>query len=151
MAEDSSNSAVNSPKTPNPALKKLDRLIGTWKITGPDVEGESTFEWMEGGFFFIHRFEMTQGGHKVKGIEYAGFDEATQTLRSHVMDTTGSSLTYTWDVEGDTLWYWFGDKGSSDFSRSTFSPDGNTLTGRWQWYEADGKPGGYEFTMTRVK
>ena len=151
MADNNNALIGNLPETPNPDLKKLNRLIGKWKVSGPDIDGEATFEWMEGGFFMIQRFEFTYGGGKIKGIEYTGFDEDTQTLRSHMMDIRGSNFTYTWDIEGDTLWYWFGDKGSQTFSRGTFSADGNTVTGRWQWPKADGKTGGYKYTMTRVE
>lgn len=58
MAENNNALAGKLPKTPNPALKQLERLIGKWKITGDDVDGETIFEWMEGGFFLIQRFEM---------------------------------------------------------------------------------------------
>jgi hypothetical protein len=51
----------------------------------------------------------------VKGIEYIGFDEDTETLRSHYMDTRGSNFAYTWEVDGDTIRIWFGDKGSNNF------------------------------------
>jgi len=151
MADNNNALIGNLPKTPNPALKKLDRLIGKWKISGPDIDGYATFEWMEGVFFFIQHAEMTYNGVKIKCIEYTGFDEDTQTLRSHLMGINGSNFTYTWDIEGDTLQYWFGDKSSQMFSRGTFSEDGNTVTGRWQWPEGDGQTGGYEYTMTRVK
>jgi len=138
------------PKTPNPALKKLEPLVGKWKITGDDVDGEVRFEWMEGGFFLIHHFDLIQGGRQ-KGVEYIGFDEDTQTLRSRLMQTNGSNFTYTYNLEGDTLWVWFGDKDSDNFSRSTFSDDGNSYTGCWQWTTADGKKHGYEYTGTRIR
>lgn len=148
---DSNNELVGKlPKTPNPALKKFERLVGKWRITGDDVDGESTFEWMEGGFFLIQHFDLKQGGSNPKGVEYTGFDEDTQTLRSHLMGTDGSNFTYTYDIEGDTFWYWFGDKNPHSFSRSTFSEDGNSYSGRWQWTEADGKSFSYEYTATRV-
>ncbi len=31
--------------TPNVDLKSLDRLVGTWEVSG-DVQGRVTFEWM---------------------------------------------------------------------------------------------------------
>jgi hypothetical protein len=126
-------------------------LVGKWKISGPKLDGYATYEWMEGGFFLIQRFDLTYDGERHKGIEYIGFDEDTQTLRSHLMEINGGNFTYTYDIEGDTLWYWFGDKGSDNFSHGTFSKDGNTISGRWQWKEGDGKIGGYEYTTTRVK
>jgi|GEM_PF-6653032 len=53
------------PETPYPALKKLDRLVGKWKISGPKVDGYTTYECMEGGFFLIQRFDLT---YMAKGI-----------------------------------------------------------------------------------
>jgi hypothetical protein len=49
--------ALTEPTAPTPApgLKALgDRLVGTWKISG-ESEGETTCEWMDGGFFLIQR------------------------------------------------------------------------------------------------
>ncbi len=151
MAENNNALVGKLPETPNPALRKLERLIGKWKITGDDAHGETVFEWMEGGFFLIQRFEMKQGGSDIKGIEYTGFDEETETLRSRLMQTDGSRFTYTYEIEGDTFWYYFGDKGSDSYSLSKFSEDGNSYFGRWQWTEADGKSYGYEYTATRVE
>jgi hypothetical protein len=37
---------------PNPDLKSLDRLIGTWTVSG-EAEGTVTYEWAEGGFFLL--------------------------------------------------------------------------------------------------
>jgi hypothetical protein len=149
MAENNNHLVGKLPKEPNPLLKTLEPLIGKWKISGSDVEGEASFEWMEGGFFLIQKFDLNQGGHQ-KGIEYTGFDEETGTLRSHLMQTNGSRFTYTYEIDGDTFYYWFGEKGSDIYSRSTFSADGNSYTGAWHWINEDGTPGGYAFTMTRI-
>ncbi|MHB8101738.1 MAG: hypothetical protein ACYDEF_06095 [Methanosarcina sp.] len=114
MADNNNANWDRLPETPYPALKKLDRLVGKWKISGPNVNGYITYEWMEGGFFLIQRFDLTYDGERHKGTEYTGFDEDTQTLRSHLMEINGGNFTYTYDIEGDTLWYWFGDKGSDN-------------------------------------
>jgi hypothetical protein len=151
MAEHNNHLAGELPKEPNPKLRQLDRLIGTWRITGPDVEGTVRYEWMEGGFFFIQHFDLVQGGFHAKGIEYTGYDEETGTLRSRLMGTDGSRFMYTYEINGDKLYYWFGEKGSDNFSESTFSPDGNSYTGRWQWPNPDGTKGGYEYVVHRVQ
>jgi hypothetical protein len=39
MAEHNNELADRLPKTPNPALKQFERLIGTWRIRGSDVTG----------------------------------------------------------------------------------------------------------------
>ena len=60
---DNNNALVGKlPKTPNPALKKLEPLIGTWKVSGPDSDGEWRYEWMEGGFFPSLREHFTVFG-----------------------------------------------------------------------------------------
>ena len=64
--------AQEQPPQPNPDLKSLDKLIGTWKVSGPDIKGKVTFEWLEGGFFLIQHFDFIQGGHKIKGMEVIG-------------------------------------------------------------------------------
>lgn len=138
-------------KTPNPELKKLERLIGRWKISGQGVTGHTSYEWMEGGFFLVQHFDLDYYGEKHKGVEYTGFDEQTKTLRSRLIKINGANLIYTYDIQGNTLWYWFGEKGSDNFSKGTFSSDNNTLSGRWQWPEHNGKTGGYEYTITRVQ
>jgi len=150
MSENNNHLIWNLPKEPHSLLRTLDPLIGKWKITGPDIEGEVTYEWMEGGFFFIQKFDLQQDGHQ-KGIEYTGYDEETGTLRSRLMQTNGGRFTYTYEIDGDTFYYWFGDKGSDIYSRSTFSDDFNYFEGRWHWTNEDGTPGGYEFTARRIR
>jgi hypothetical protein len=63
---DNSNDAKapqQSPK-PNPALRSLDRLVGTWEKSDPSgtVDGRIIFEWMEGGFLPrpAHRFPQRE-------------------------------------------------------------------------------------------
>jgi hypothetical protein len=151
MADNNNAIWDNLPKKPHPELKKLDRLVGKWKISGPKVDGHTEVEWMEGGFFLIQRSDLIYDGERHKGVEYIGFDEDTQTLRSHLMEINGSNFTYTYDIEGDTLWDWFGDKGSNIFSRGVFSKDGNTIIGSWQWQEGGRTTDSYEYIMTRLE
>jgi hypothetical protein len=127
----------------------VDGLIGDWRISRPDVEGTVRFEWMEGGFFLIQHFDLIQGGGHYKGIEYTGFDVETATLRSRRIGTDGSPFMYTYSFAGNTIYYWFGEKESENYSKGTFSADGNTITGRWQWPNLDGTTGGYTYTLER--
>src|SRR6185295_4126460 len=99
MAENNNDQVANLPKTPNPALRQLQPLIGRWRIEGPDVKGEVIYEWMEGEFFFIQRYDLVSFGARHKGIEYAGWDEETGTIRSRLMGTDGSRFTYTYAME----------------------------------------------------
>ena len=52
---------------PSPKLKALDRLVGRWRVSGPDIDGQVTYEWMEGGFFLIQQVDFVHGGRQIKG------------------------------------------------------------------------------------
>ena len=137
--------------TPNPDMKSLNRLVGTWKVSG-GAEGTIRYEWMEGGFFLIQHFDFEQDGHSVRGLEMIGHDqqfgeEPSADIKSRIYDTMGNTFTYVYEMEGDTLTIWGGEKGSTAYYRGTFSADGNTLSGAWVY--PDG--GGYDSTSVRVK
>ncbi|MGQ0671019.1 MAG: hypothetical protein ACT4PO_15385 [Actinomycetota bacterium] len=130
-------------------LKALDRLVGTWKISG-GAEGTSTYEWMEGGFFLIQHVELEQEGHTNKGIEVIGhlrpFGEApSEDIHSRFYDTEGNTLDYVYEIEGYTPTIWGGERGSPAYYRGTFAEDGNSATGAWVY-----PGGGYDSTMTRI-
>jgi pimeloyl-ACP methyl ester carboxylesterase len=66
--------AYQQPPEPSPHLKSLGRLVGTWNVSGPEIHGRIIFEWMEGGFFLIHRIDFDHAGRRVKGIEIIGHE-----------------------------------------------------------------------------
>jgi len=152
MTQENTNEQVEyHPSTPNPDLKTLDRLIGTWKVMG-GAEGQVTYGWLEGGFFLMQHFDLEQGGHKVKGIEMIGHEQKfggapSVDIKSRIYDNLGNTFTYVYELEGDTLTIWGGEKGSPAYYRGTFSADGNTLTGGWVYPGG----GGYETVTTRLK
>ncbi len=144
MSDSNNHLAANLPNEPQPALRQLDRLEGEWDVTGSFLTGTVSFQWMEGEFYLIQRVDAEAGGRTIRGIEYIGFDEDTQTLRSHYMDIHGANFTYTWELDGDTLRTWFGEKDSNNFFVGRFAPDGSSYSGDWQW-----PGGGYSATMIR--
>ena len=134
---------------PNPDLSSLDRLVGAWKHSG-GIEGETTFEWMEGGFFLIQHVDLVQYGQEIKGIEVIGHlkpfgEEPDDEIRSRFYGDMGDTLDYVYELDGDTLTIWGGDSGSPAYYKGTFSAEGNTLTGAWHY-----PGGGYEATAVRV-
>ena len=58
--------------------------------------------------------------------------------------TDGLTLDYVYELEGDTLTIWGGQRGSPAFYRGKFSRDGDAVRGGWQW-----PGGGYTANMTR--
>ena len=138
---------------PDSRLKALDILVGTWNVSGPDVKGQVTYEWMEGGFFLIQSIHLEQYGQQTKGMEIIGFErgfgasETSENIKSRFYDNTGNTFDYTYEIDGNTLTIWGGEKGSPAYFKGEFSDDGNTNSGAWVYPGG----GGYSSTMTRIK
>ena len=148
MAEDNTNAqAQYQSSTPDPTLKRIgDRLVGTWKVSG-GAQGQVRYKWMEGGFFLMQHVDLGDN----KGLEIIGhlrpFGEApSPDIKSRYYGSMGETYDYVYELEGDTLTIWGGEKGSPAYYRGTFSADGNTLSGGWTYPGG----GGYESTSTRV-
>jgi hypothetical protein len=148
-----SSTSDDHPDTPTPAadLQALGaRLVGAWRVSG-GTEGTVRYEWMDGGFFLIQHVELEQYGQQIKGIEIIGhlrpFGEAPgEAIVSRFYDNTGNTLDYVYELEGDTLTIWGGEKGSPAYYKGTISADGNTMTGEWVYPGG----GGYQSTSTRI-
>ena len=128
------------------ALATLDRLVGTWTMSGPDgLGGEVRYEWMPGGRWLVQHVDMTGADGPTRGVEYIGYDEASGELRSHFFGESGELLEYTYRLEGDLLTIWFGGTDSPARFEGRFSADGSANEGAWVW-----PGGGYASTMTRA-
>jgi hypothetical protein len=117
-----------------------------------DVGGTVTYEWMEGGFFLIQHVNLhQQGGEQTKGMEIIGHlnaygEEPSPDIHSRYYGSSGDTLDYVYEVEGDKLTIWFGKRGSPAYYQGTFSSDNTTLTGAWHYPGG----GGYEANATRI-
>jgi hypothetical protein len=134
------------PSQPNPDLQTLSRLIGTWKVSG-EAEGTVTYEWTDGGFFLLQHVELGGNrGPEVIGHERKYGEEPSADIRSRYYGfSEGETLDYTYEILGDTLTIWSGERGSPAYYEGTFSDDGNTLTGAWHY------PGGGGYTTVSTR
>ena len=136
---------------PDAELRRLDRLVGTWRVTG-GASGQVTYRWLDGGLFLVQDFDLEQDGQRVKGLELIGRDkefgveQPSPDIKSRIYDSQGNTFSYVYELEGDTLTIWAGEKGSPAYYRGTFSQDGDTASGEWVYPGG----GGYPSTMTRV-
>lgn len=139
---------------PSPKVRALDRLVGTWRISG-GAEGTVTYEWAAGGFFLLQHVELAQDGMEIRGLEvighlfnpFAGYERPSEDLWSRFYDNHGNTLDYVYEIDGDTLTIWGGEKGSPAYMRGTFEADGNSMEGEWVYPGG----GGYKSTMSRIE
>jgi hypothetical protein len=97
--------------TPDPALRKLDRFVGTWSMEGHLVDsdeitvtGRTTFSWIPGGFFLQQRVSLDFLGTRIESLELIGYDPETGTFPSTVFSNFGPQpLPYRWEIDGDTV------------------------------------------------
>ncbi|MGC5016978.1 hypothetical protein [Micromonospora sp. DT47] len=130
-------------------MRRLDRLVGTWRLTGEAV-GTVRYEWLTGGFFLLQHVDLVHAGNHVVGLEVIGHDrpfggEPSEQITSRFYGSNGDTLRYVHEFDGDELVIWGGEKGSPAYCRTRFSADGDTMSSTWVY-----PGGGYETTATRV-
>ena len=141
---------------PNPAMRRLEKLVGVWKIEGRtldsdsnNISGQVAIEWLPGGFFMMQRGEIAVSEFKVHALEIIGHDPSTKVFPSYVYsDVAGFPSRYYWDVRGNIVKHWT--KGARYSGK--FSEDGNTLSGGWRPVGRQKRTQGnnYNAVMTRV-
>ena len=148
---------IPQAERPDPALKRLETLVGTWELRGhtldtaeDTINGRVTIEWLPGGFFLQMRGTIESMGFALESLEILRYDPSTNTFPSLVYSSmNGVPLQYWWDVQGDVVTHWT--EGAKYTGR--FSDDGNTLSGGWRPEEGHETTAGntYDAVMIRVK
>jgi len=113
---------------PDPALKRLEKFVGTWDMKGrtvgsdvDNVSGRATFEWLPGGFFLQQRIVLSFMGLEIESLELVGYDAETDAFPSTVFSNLAPMpLPYRWEVDEDTLTI-----------TVSYGPLDATFTGRW--------------------
>jgi hypothetical protein len=126
--------------TPDPALKRLEPLVGTWSMEGHlvdsnenNIKGQGTFRWLPGGFFLEQRLTLDFMGLKIDSLELIGYDPETKTFPSTVFSNLSPTpLPYRWEVGDDilTISVTYGPLDSTFEGR--FSEDGESFGGGWR-------------------
>ena len=96
---------------PDPALRRLDRLVGTWTMEGNlvgsdehNIRGQTTFRWLPGGFFLEQRAHIDFIGQQIDALELIGYDPQTDTFPSTVLSGfSPTPLPNRWDVRDDRV------------------------------------------------
>jgi hypothetical protein len=114
---------------PDPALKRLDRFVGTWAMEGnligsdeKTIKGEASYRWLPGGFFLEQRIQLDFMGLQIDSLELIGYDPETDTFPSTVFSNLSPvPLPYRWDVKDDTVTI-----------TVSYGPLDATFTGSWE-------------------
>lgn len=141
---------------PNSALKRLEKLVGTWELVGrtfdskeDNIKGQVTIEWILDGFFLLQKGTMEMTDMKIQSWAIIGYDEKTDTFPEYVYESMGSKpLSYTWNIKGNNVTHWT--KGAK--YTGTFSEDGKILKGSWKAEGTEKTAANtYDATMIKVK
>jgi hypothetical protein len=123
---------------PHPALRQLDRFIGSWQMRGrtlgsdvDNVVGTASYAWLPGGFFLEQRTKIDFVGFGVEGVEIIQYDPETDSFPSTVYSSVvGTPLPYRWKLAGDEVTIW------AEALHATFhgrwSEDGQSFSGGWR-------------------
>jgi hypothetical protein len=126
---------------PDPALKALERFLGTWDLKGhllgsdeENIVGRASYRWLEGGFFLQQDIDLDFAGFvQIKSHELVGYDAESKAFSSLVFSNVSPSpLPYTWDVQGSdvTISVSYGPLDAT--FTGTFSEDGDSFSGGWR-------------------
>ncbi|GLY53161.1 hypothetical protein [Lentzea sp. NBRC 102530] len=139
----------DTPAKPSERLRALDRLVGTWTVSG-GATGTVRYESALGGFFLIQHVDLEQHGQTVTGFEVIGHlhpfgEPVSEEIASRFYDSQGNTFDYVYELEGDTLTIWADAAGSPAYFRGTFTDGGTVMAGEWVYPGG----GGYPSVMTR--
>jgi hypothetical protein len=140
MSDTDTGSEPQAP-TPDPALRRLDPLVGDWQMTGnlvgsseENIIGRAAFRWLEGGFFLVQDIEIDFAGqYQVKSHELIDYEPTTRAFASHVFSNLSPSPPhYSWDLRENTLRIIVSEPPLDATFEGTISDDGRAFTGGWR-------------------
>ncbi len=126
----------------NPALKKLDILIGDWEITGKHrlipkpIKGKINFSWFNGKSFLIMRTDFNQSGPP-NSTAIIGSDDKAEKLSMLYFDERGVSRIYDVVFNNNVLKMERNHPGFSQRFKGIVNDNGNTIEGAWELCEDD--------------
>lgn len=152
---------TSQPQMPqsDPALKRLESLVGTWILKGRTLDsevdnfsGQTTFEWLPGGFFLKQTFKANFMGKEIQSLELIGYDPASDAFPSTVYSSLfGVPIAYKYDVRDNEVIITTDLSGGAKMM-GKISEDGNTFSGGWRPELGKEGPGNvaYDFVGTRM-
>jgi hypothetical protein len=125
---------------PDPALRRLDRFVGTWSMEGHlvgstdnNIKGRASYRWLPGGFFLEQHVKLDFMGMQIDSLELIGYDPETGTFPSTVFSNLSPTpLPYRWEVDGDDVKISVSYGPLDATFKGAFSEDGESFGGGWR-------------------
>lgn len=129
-----------------PSHKYLQPFAGRWRVEGhnaagaPDaakeaVRGIESYEWLEGEFFLLNRFDRTSATHHFMGMGWIGYDATNGAYLSYSISNLGYLRIYQVQITPGEICY----LGTHERGVIRLSSDGNTITIKWEQVNAAGR------------
>jgi Protein of unknown function (DUF1579) len=136
-------------------IEALEPLVGEWQMAAdlaPDPteapRASTTFEWLAGKRFLVQRWEVDHPDAP-DGIALIGIDPTKGTYLQHYFDSRGVARVYDMAF-ANGVWELERYASDPDFSQrftGRFSPDGDSIVGRWE-ISKDGSSWSPDFALT---
>ncbi len=135
---ETNDAGVPATTEANPKLTELVRhLSGTWRVTGPDIDGDAEYRAVREGRLLVGRVRVVVNGAELTNLQHISHDHATDTLRARYLDTMGNEATYTWVLDGRTIRVSLGGDESETYFEARFTDDYSEYAGTWHYPEGD--------------
>lgn len=138
------------PTEPHPSMKGFTKLAGSWELSG-GTTGRVDLEWLPGGYFLRGSVNLTQQGRAIRAVEIIGHARMwrgapSEDVLSRAYDSDGNTLDYVYELVGNNLQIWAGERGADTYYTGRFNADATELVGRWHY------PGntGYDSRAVRI-
>jgi hypothetical protein len=125
---------------PDPALRRLDRFVGTWSMEGHlvgsdeiTIRGQTTFRWRPGGFFLEQHGTLNFLGLDLDSLELIGYDPEAGNFPSTVFtNISPTPLPYLWEVDEETVRISVSYGPLDATFTGSFDDDGEGFRGGWR-------------------
>ncbi len=118
-----------------PQHRQLKSFVGQWTIEGENgvgeaktpVHGEETYEWLDGGFFLLHKFNRHIGARNSTGLGWISYDSKTKTYFSCTISNSGFLRIYEVEISDHQMII----SGETERATIKLSPDCEVLHIYW--------------------
>jgi hypothetical protein len=118
-------------------LRELDVFAGRWRTQGRvvasaaeeelEIVGTDAYEWLPGGYFMLHRVDVSIGEGSVRTLEVIGYDPVAKHYPTRFFDHRGNTGTYEATIS-DGVWTF-----STDGARATLEIDPSLTRMEAKW------------------